>query len=131
MPSMRYIQITSHEPIKAIDVSTQIHFLLMPGEGRPDRDNPFYDLTVGGVDISGEDEKYNVCLLSCKRVATVAKALQTQSWESLDKEAKAGTDIYPPGSWHVGLRPDFENLRDFFSDASEKGYAVLRTSSKR
>ncbi len=130
MPSMRYIQITSHEPIKAIDVSTQIHFLLTPGEARGP-DTPFTDLTVRGVDISGEDEKYNVRLLSSKRVATVAKALQTQSWESLDKVAKAGTDIYPPGSWHVGLRPDFENLRDFFSDASEKGYAVLRISSKR
>ena len=130
MPSMRYIQITSHEPIKAIDVSTQIHFLLTPGEARGP-DTPFTDLTVGGVDISGEDEKYNVRLLSSKRVATVAKALQTQSWESLDKEAKAGMDIYPPGSWHVGLRPDFENLRDFFSDASEKGYAILRISSKR
>ena len=130
MPSMRYIQITSHEPIKAIDVSTQIHFLLTPGEARGP-DTPFTDLTVGGVDISGEDEKYNVRLLSSKRVATVAKALQTQSWESLDKVAKAGQDIYPPGSWHVGLRPDFENLRDFFSDASKKGYAVLRISSKR
>ena len=130
MPSMRYIQITSHEPIKAIDVSTQIHFLLTPGEGRSP-DTPFTDLTVGGVDISGEDEKYIVGLLSSKRVATVAKALQTQSWESLDKEAKSGTDIYPPGSWHVGLRPDFENLRNFFSDASEKGYAVLRISSDR
>ena len=97
MPSMRYIQITSHEPIKAIDVSTQIHFLLTPGEaGGPD--TPFTDLTVGGVDISGEDEKCNVHVLSSNRVATVAKALRTQSWESLDKEAKAGTDIYPPGS---------------------------------
>lgn len=130
MPSMRYIQISSHEPIKAIDVSTQIHFLLTPGEARGP-DTPFTDLTVGGVDISGEDEKYNVRLLSSKRVATVAKALQAQSWESLDKVAKAGQDIYPPGSWHVGLRPDFESLRDFFSDASEKGYAVLGISSKR
>ena len=130
MPSMRYIQITSNQPINAIDVSTQIHFLLTPGEARVP-DTPFTDLTVRGVDISGEDEKYNVRLLSSKRVATVAKALQTQSWESLDKVTKAGTDIYPPGSWHVGLRPDFENLRDFFADASEKGYAVLRISSKR
>ncbi len=127
---MRYIQITSHESIKAIDVSTQIHFLLTPGEGRSP-DTPLTDLTVGGVDISGDDEKYNVRLLSSKRVATVAKALQTQSWESLDRVAKAGTDIYPPGSWHVGLRPDFENLRDFFSDAGEKGYAIIRVSSKR
>jgi hypothetical protein len=129
MHSLRYIQITSHEPIQVIDVESTIRWLLMPGEGRPDPDATFFDLTVGGVDISGEDEKYNVGLLSSKRVATVAKALQTQSWESLDKEAKAGTDIFPPGSWHVGLRPDFENLRDFFSVASEKGYAVLRISS--
>jgi hypothetical protein len=130
MYSMRYIQITSNEPIKAIDVSTQIHFLLTPGEARGP-DTPFTDLTVGGVAVSGEDEEYKVHLLSSKRVATVANALQTQSWESLDKRAKADQDIYPPGSWHLGLRPDFENLRDFFSDASEKGYAVLRISSKR
>jgi hypothetical protein len=128
MFSTRYIQITSHEAIKAIDVSTQIHFLLTPGEAR-NPDAPFRDLTVGGVDISGEDERYNIHLLSSKRVTTLANALQTQSWESLDKQAKAGQDIMP--GWHVGLRPDFENLRDFFSDASEKGYAVLRISSKR
>ena len=128
MPSMRYIQITSHEPIKAIDVSTQIHFLLTPGEARGP-DTAFTDLTVRGVDISGEDERYRAHLLSTKRVTTLANALQSQSWESLEKQAEAGGDIAP--GWHVGLRPDFENLRDFFSDASEKGYAVLRMSSKR
>ena len=129
MASMRYIQLALHAAIKAIDVASHIRWLLMPGEGRPDRDHPFYDLTVGGVDISGDDERYRVHLLSIKRVTTLANALQTQSWESLEKQAEAGGDIAP--GWHVGLRPDFENLRDFFSDASEKGYAVLRMSSKR
>jgi hypothetical protein len=129
MASVRYVQLALHEAIKAIDVVSQIHFLLMPGEGAPDPDNPFCDLTVGGVDISGEDGKYHVHLLSSKRVTTLANTLLTRSWESLDEEARAGCDM-PPG-WHVGLRPDFENLRDFFSDASEKGYAVLRMSCRR
>ncbi len=127
MSSIRYMQLALHEEIKAIDVVTQIIHLLMPGEAL-NRNATFWDLTVGGIDISGGDERHSFHLLSSKRVTTLANALQTQSWESLDKQAMASADIYP--GWHVGLRPDFEKLRDFFSDASEKGYAVLRIRSR-
>jgi hypothetical protein len=124
---MRFIQITSHEPIKVIDVSTQIHFLLTPGEAR-NPDAPFRDLTVGGVEISSGDERHRAHLLSSKRVIALSNALRTQMWESLEATAKAGQDMAP--GWHVGLRPEFEKLRDFFLDASEKEYAVLRVSSQ-
>lgn len=127
MRSMRYIQITSHESIKVIDVVTQVHYLLTPGEA-PDPVATFWDLTVGGVPISSEDERHSAHLLSSKQVTALATALRTQTWESLEANAKASCDMFP--GWQEGLRPEFEKLRDFFLDASEKGYAVLRVSSK-
>ena len=122
-PSMLYIQITTQEPIKVIHVSTQVHYLLTPGEAR-DPDATFRDLTVGGVEVSGGDKSHSAHYLSSERVTALTNALQTLSWESLEAEAKAGCDMMP--GWHVGLQPDFEKIRDFFSDASEKRCAVLR-----
>jgi hypothetical protein len=124
MPSMRYVQITPHEPIKVIDVVTQVQYLFMPGEGAPDPDATFWDLIVGGVAISSGDERHSAHLLSSKRVTALANALRTQTWESLEVEAKAGCDL-PPRALE-GLRPEFEKLRDFFLDASKKELAVLR-----
>src|SRR5688500_34128 len=109
MPSMRYIQIASHEPIKVIDVVTQVHYLLTSGEA-PNPDATFWDLTVGGVAISSGDERYSAHLLSSKRVAALANALRTQTWESLEVRAKANLDMFP--GWQEGLRPEFETLRD-------------------
>ena len=127
MPPVRYIQITSHEPIKVIDVVSQVHYLLTPGEA-PNPDAPFWDLTAGGVEISSGDERHRAHLLSSHRVTALSDALQTQTWEALEVEANNNLDICP--GWHVGLRPEFEKLRDFFLDASEKACAVLRISSK-
>ena len=129
MASMRYIQITLHEPIKVIDVVTQIRFLLTPGESLPLlRDSTFWDLIGGGVPICSEDERHSAHVLSSQRVKALAAALRTQSWESLEVSAKASGDLAP--GWHEGLRPEFEKLRDFFFEASEKGYAVLRIRSR-
>jgi hypothetical protein len=124
---MRYIQITSQEPIKVIDVVTQVHYLLTSGEA-PNPDATFWDLTAGGVVISSGDERYSAHLLSSKRVTALSNALRSQTWESLEVRAKASYDMYP--GWQEGLRPEFEKLRDFLLDASEKEYAVLRVSSK-
>jgi len=120
---MRYIQITSQEPIRVLDVVTQIHYLLTPGEGA----NPnakFWDLTLGGEEISSGDPRDKIHLLSSTRVTALFQELQTLSWESLDAQARMGLDMMP--GWHVGLQPEFEKLRDFFAQASQKGYAILR-----
>jgi hypothetical protein len=127
MPTLRYLQITSREPINVIDVVTQIHYLLTPGEAA-NPDATFWDLTIGGVEISSGGENDNIHFLSSKRVTDLANDLQTQSWETLEVIAKANFDMMP--GWQEGLRPEFEKLRDFFAVACEQGCAVLRVSSK-
>jgi hypothetical protein len=124
---MRYIQINSQEPIRVIDVRTQIHYLLTPGE-TPNRNATFWDLTAGGVAISSGDERHTAYWLSSKLVTALSIALRTQTWELLEVSAKANSDMCP--GWHEGLKSEFEKLRDFFLDASANKYAVLRVSSK-
>jgi hypothetical protein len=120
MPTMRYIQITSQEPIRVIDVVTQIHYLLTPGEGA-NPDAKFWDLTIGGEVLSSGDQRDKVHLLSSTRVAALFQALQTLSWESLEAQAKMSLDMMP--GWHVRLQPEFENSR-FLRPGESKGYAI-------
>jgi Domain of unknown function (DUF1877) len=128
MSSQRYIQITLQEPIAFIDVETQIHFLLTPGEAQ----NPastFWELTVGGIPVIGGDESHKAHLLTSMRVKELSASMLKLSWEELEQSAKSSCDMVP--GWHEVLRPEFEKLRDFFADVSKKGNAILRISSAR
>ena len=126
MPSLRYIQITSQEPIASVDIVTQIHYLLTPGEAS-NPDATFWDLTVGGIPIATRDKSHNVFLLTSKRISDLSEAILTQSWEDLERRAELNLDMVP--GWHKGLRPEFEKLRDFLVGVSKKGNAVVRVSS--
>lgn len=126
MASLRYIQITSQEPIACVDVVTQIHYLLTPGEA-PNPNATFWDLTVGGIPVESNDESHNVHLLTSERVVELSEAILAQSWEELERIAESNLDMVP--GWHKGLRPEFEKLRDFLVGVRKRGNAVLRVSS--
>ena len=126
MLSQRYIQITSQEPIACVDVVTQIHYLLTPGEV-PNRDATFWDLTAGGISVAIKDESHFAHLLTSERVSELSDAMLKLSWEELERRAKSNHDMMP--GWHERLRPEFEKLRDFLVGVSKKGIAVLRVSS--
>lgn len=126
MPTLRYIHINSEDSVSAIDVVTQLHYLLTPGEA-PNPDAPFWDLTVGGTPLSTGDESNDIYLLTTERVSQLANALQNESWEKLERIAENNHDMIP--GWHRDLRPDFERIRDFMTNASHKGNAVVRVKS--
>ncbi len=126
MPTLRFIRITSKETVNVLDVVTQLHYLLTPGEG-PNPEAPYWDLTVGGTRVSTGDESHYVHLLTSDHVSKLAVALQNESWERLERIAENSQDMIP--GWHKGLRSDFEKIRDFMANASRNGNAVLRVSS--
>jgi hypothetical protein len=123
MNSLRYIQITANEPIAFVDVPTRIHYLLMPGEV-PNRNSPFWDLTIGGTPVATGDASDNVHLITCERVSELAEELQKRLWGELETRAQSNHDMMP--GWYEGLKPEFERLRDFFVSVSKKGNAILR-----
>jgi hypothetical protein len=126
MRYFRFISITSTGEINSIDVVTQLHYLLTPGESA----NPeatFWDLTIGGTHLDAGDQAHRIALLTSQRVSDLAKALQNMQWEELERVAESGCDMMP--GWHNGLRPEFEKLREFMNRASCNGNAVFRVSS--
>jgi hypothetical protein len=112
--------------INSIDVVTQLHYLLTPGESS-NPDAMFWDLTIGGTQIDAGDQAHRIALLTSKRVSELAEKLQNTSWEELERDAESGCDMMP--GWHKGLRPEFEKLREFMNQASQNGNAVLRVAS--
>ncbi len=125
MPSLRYIHISLKGTIDTVDVVTQLHYLLTPGEV-PNPDAKFWDLTIGGTLIKTGDGSHDLHLLTCQQVSNLADALRKESWENLERVAENNHDMMP--GWHHGLRPEFEKLRDFMAHASKDGDAVLRVS---
>jgi hypothetical protein len=87
MPYLRYISIASKSAINSIDVVTQLHYLLTPGES-PNPEATFWDLTIGGTPIDTGDDTHRTALLTSQRVSDLAEALQNKSWEELERIAE-------------------------------------------
>jgi len=109
-----------------------VHYLLC-GETEPGS-TVASQAVMGGTDIGEDFSGYGAArYFSAAQVAATARelgraSLETEMKARFDPPRMTSSGIYP-GGWDVTgadwLMPEFRKLRDFYADASARGFAVL------
>jgi hypothetical protein len=109
-----------------------VHYLLC-GEAEPGS-TVASQAVMGGTDIGEDFSGYGAArYFSAEQVAETARelgraSLETEMKARFDPPRMTSSGIYP-GGWDVTgadwLMPEFRKLRDFYADASARGFAVL------
>jgi hypothetical protein len=120
-------------PTISLDKGWHGVYYLLGGEAEPSA-TVASQAVMGGTDIGEDFSGYGAArYFSVEQVAETARelgraSLETEMKARFDPNKMTSSGIYP-GGWDVTgadwLMPEFRKLRDFYADASARGFAVL------